>query len=166
MRIAPVVVATVWVSLVIGCLSGCSGAGETGGSREPEPIVETIEVGGGIDQDLSTTEDRVGPRWVETEEAVSENNWPEGFPSIEGASAVEFGSQEDGWRVLELVADSGEHSDVAEVERRLLADLKRAGWTAEVVAPGRISASRTGLQAVISLTRRATTGTHIRVRYR
>ncbi len=127
-------------------------------SSEPA-VLHTVEVGGAIDEELDTTDDRVGYVSVESFGGVLPVDYPPDLPVYTPSSLIDFGS-EDG-RYVELTTPDPPDT----VRERLSHQLEAAGWRSSGSAGSRWTVSKEERSALILITGDSS-GSEIRIDYR
>lgn len=120
--------------------------------KEPKEL-ETVDIGGGYDAELTTEFDEKAKRVEIDLGGVLPSDFPEGMPVFSPASVVDFGP---GFVELDTP------SSVTEAQSSLGGQLQRAGWSVDSIGDGGSLYSRGGRQVRITLT---TAGTGARIRY-
>jgi hypothetical protein len=113
------------VLLVALALAGCPA------ERAPEEL-ETEQVGGPIDAELSFEEDRRAVQRAPTLSGVLPSDFPADFPLYKPATVVDFGEVGSGWYVVLFTPDGR-----SAVQQFVNAAAPRAGWSLQSAEPDR-----------------------------
>ena len=148
-------------TLTLGAaLLGLSIAGCQAPAGSPEPAeIETVEVGGSIDEGLDTSDDPVGYVPLEEVGGVLPVGYPPDLPVYSPSSLIDFGSGEGEHYVLLATPDPPET-----VRERLAMQLDSAGWSSRS-SGGRWRVSKDGRSATIRVIGDRS-GSQIRIDYR
>lgn len=139
--------ALIWVAL-----SGCSPSE----SKPAEPKeLETVDVDGGLDAQLSTEHDERAKQVGVELGGVLPSDFPEGMPVFSPSSVVDFGP---GFVELDTPVPAGE------VRSSLGGQIQRSGWTVDSIGDGGSSYSRDGFGVRVAVTD-VGSGTRIRYEY-
>ena len=112
--------------------------------KADKPVeLETVDIGGGIDAELTTDNDERARRAEIDLGGVLPSDFPPGMPVFSPASVVDFGA---GFVVLDTPVSTGE------VQSSLGAQIKRAGWTVDSIGDGGSHYRREGRQVKVTLT--------------
>ena len=136
--------------LVLMALTACD---RSAGKPERSPEIETVDVGGGIDAELTTDFDERAKQ-VEIEiGGVLPSDFPPEMPVFSPSSVVDFGP---GFVEIDTPVP------LKEVQTSLGAQIQRSGWAVDLVGDGGSLYSRGGWQVRVVMT---DLGSGTRVRY-
>ena len=123
-------------------------------AKQPKEL-ETVDVGGGFDAQLSTEEDERAKRLEVDMGGVLPSDFPEEMPILTPSSIVDFGP---GFVEIDTPLP------MSEVQSSLGAQIQRSGWTVTSIGDGGSLYSRAGRRVKVVLTDFGS-GTRIRYEY-
>ncbi len=140
-----------WLGLSFSLLA-CDRSAE----RPKEPLeLETVDVGGGLDAELTTEFDERAKQVEIDLGGVLPSDFPSEMPVFSPSSVVDFGP---GFVEIDSPVPA------AEVRSALGTQIQRAGWTVDSIGEGGSLYSRGGIQVRVDV-REAGTGARIRYDY-